>query len=209
MTFALHIYENLTWLSRGSARSSLPVWPLVTPWNAKPTRRQRKSTYYTVYRWLTVTYIYLTIKWEGRQVLPLQRVRVCVCVCGWMHVRFHYILQGWWVDGCARRWQSGPLWGSCCLVGYNPETPSLRRPEGRLCNLRRVHIDRRKELSRGKIANRGPISTAVGPLWCWRYPWDYALQCMYYKGGVAVSQTQGKRNKSLDSEDEKSYLVIC
>lgn len=47
---------------------------------------QAKSTYYTVCGWLTGTYIYLTIKWEGRQVLPLP----WVCVWGWMHVWFYY-----------------------------------------------------------------------------------------------------------------------
>lgn len=34
---------------------------------------------------------------------------------------------------------------AACLVGQNPESPSVGRPEGRLCNLRSVHIDRHAE----------------------------------------------------------------
>lgn len=52
--------------------------------------------------------------------------------------------------------QRSLLRGSCCLVGHHPESPSVGKPEGCLCNLRSVHIDGHDELKGDGIASHGP-----------------------------------------------------
>lgn len=78
-------------------------------------------------------------------------VSVCLSLCEvghwlWFIIRKPlFSLRGGWADVHGADREAHCEGAAAFLAGNNPETPSLGRPEGCLCNLRSARIDRHEK----------------------------------------------------------------
>lgn len=143
----LYICKNMT-----SCPTSLPdantrslfVYNTSNTLKCQTQEAEWKRMYYTAWRWLTGTCIYLTIKLEG-SVMAVRSVcgKLCACVVGCMYdiiiIRKPlFFLRGGWAD-VRGGWRSPAVWK--LPPGWTRSRVSIsRRTWGTPCNLRSVHI---------------------------------------------------------------------